>query len=502
MVQEAGFYSKIENIPASFTRSVWHPTGDSYNYYRPVSTSVYILGAWASTLISGDILPWIFHLTNILLQIVFVSLLFTLFTQLALPSSLAFWCSLAFFLNPVSAATVAWIPGQNELLLACSMVAGFIFFLKALERPRYWIGYGLCLFLGLLIKENAVALILLAACYLVLKQDRWKNWGFASATWAVTLAFWFFLVRYGANGEPPAAENALLSLWHGLPFLLIYLGKWIFPVGLTTLPTAQDTAFYTWIAGGLAAVLLVVITLRSFKFNPIGTLGIAWFVGFLWPTLANLPLDSKMTFILREDRSYLASVGLILVFSQIQFKKAYRNFLAAFALLWLILNLKHQFDYKSGMNFYSSGVKGSPKSAFAHTHLGDMYLAEKDFVNAISQYKEAISLNPYEPQANNNLGVAYQRVGDNTNAMEHYKRELSFNPKNLLTWSNLGFIYLSRGDHENAEISFRKAVEINSSYRDAWTGLYRIYEFRRDYQKRDEAFRQLQKAEMDMSRGI
>jgi protein O-mannosyl-transferase len=512
MVQESAFYSKIENIPKSFSRSVWHPTGNEYNYYRPASTSVYILGAWVSTLISNDILPWIFHLTNVLLQIAVALLLFSLLKAIGCSIKVAFFTTLVLIIHPASAGTLGWIPGQNELLLAVAVIAGFLCFVHGIKSKIWFLPHGLCFLLGMLTKENAAGLPILCAMYLLFSPERkrWSIWLCSFAAWGATATLWLLMLSQGGSGAPPEAGGALQGMWHGLPYVLIYLGQLFMPVGLSTLPTPQDTPLYFWIAGGLGAVFVIGLTLWKLRERPMMLIGAAWFGGFLLPTFANMVPQLKDTFILRSDRVYLASVGILIVFAQIREQrwrmifaaKPARATLVLVTLLMLGLNLQHQFHFQTGMAFYQSGVDGSPRSAFARTHLGDMYLYAKDIQGGIEQYLAAIAINPYQPQARNNLGVAYMRAGDMEKAAEQYVKELEFNPKNLLTWSNLGSIYLKKGDYANAEIAFKRAVQLNPAYKDAWAGLYKIYEFQKREVERSEALKNLQKAEMDMSRGI
>lgn len=512
MVQETAFYSKIENIPKSFSRSVWHPTGTEYNYYRPASTSVYILGAWASTLISKDILPWIFHLTNVLLQVAVVLLLFLLLKAFGSSRNAAFTAALVLIIHPASAGTLGWIPGQNELLLAVAVIGGFLCYVHALKSKIWFVAHGFCFLLGMLTKENAAGLPILCAMYLLFSAERgrWSLWLFSIFSWGASVALWLLMLSQGSGGSPPQAGGALQGMWHGLPYILIYLGQLFMPFGLSTLPTPQDTPVYFWIAGGLGAALVLGLTFWKLRERPLVLIGVAWFGGFLLPTFANMLPQLKDTFILRSDRAYLASVGILIVFTQVR-EERWRMIFAPWparaallltTLVLLGLNLQHQFRFQTGMAFYQSGVEGSPRSAFARTHLGDMYLYAKDIPGAIEQYLAAIAINPYEPQAHNNLGVAYMRAGDMDKAAEMYVKELAFNPNNLLTWSNLGSIYLQKGDHANAEVAFKRAVQLNPAYKDAWAGLYKIYEFQKRDVERLEALKNLQKAEMDMSRGI
>ena len=106
MVQEPGFHSNLSNIPGSFFRSIWPYSSTSYQYYRPISISLYILGTWISMQISGEILPWIYHLTNIILQLGVAALLFNFFYLLGnslLASALA---TMFFVIHPALAGTV------------------------------------------------------------------------------------------------------------------------------------------------------------------------------------------------------------------------------------------------------------------------------------------------------------------------------------------------------------------------------------------------------------
>jgi len=509
LVQESGFYAKLSNIPASFTRSVWHPTGSEYNYYRPASISVYILGAWLSTAISQDVLPWVFHLTNVLLKAGVAALLFAFLRGLGSAPKPALIATLALIIHPSTAGTLGWISGQNELLLAVWVLTAFIAFLKSFASPVWLLLHGFSFLAALLTKENSIALPILCALFLLCSSQRWtlKIWLASLATWIGTLIIWFLMIRQGASQSAPAADGALQGMLHGFPYLLIYLGRLVWPVGLSTLPTPQDTWMITWAAGVLGALTMIGVVIVKFRVKPLVILGLAWYVGFLLPTFANMVPALKDSFILRADRGYLASVGVLILLLQLNWtrglpSKAVKTFAALGVAALVLLNLAHQFDYSSGMRFYKSAVSGSPRSAFAHTHLADMHLSEKNFALAIKHYEQAIRLNDFEPQAHNNLGVVYLRMGESEKAAAKFRAELERNPKNLLSWYNLGSIQINRGAHDEAEKSFRRAAEINPAYKDAWLGLVQVYTFQRKTRELEEALKALQNAEMDMSRGL
>lgn len=517
IVQEAGFYSKLENVPASFTRSVWHPSSGTYQYYRPASISVYILDAWISKTVTGDVLPWAFHLTNVLLQAAVTVLLFILFRAVGARTALATTAALALIVHPTTAGTVSWISGQNELLLMIWILMAFVALIQAAKSPsipisrstRWFVVHGICFLLALLTKENALVLPILGALYLMLlsRPWRWRTWVSAFTTWALVITVWIVMVRQGVSQPTPSLEEMFRGIAHGLPFVLVYLGKFFFPFTLTTLPTPEDTAWYIWSIGGLAMVTYLLALILKGRRQPLLLLAGAWYLGFLLPTFANMDPETKMSFILRADRGYLASVGIVLALSQADWAEIFvrvnkKYMFAAVLSMLAVVNMIHQFNYKSGMSFYQSAVRGSPRSAFAHAHLADMYLSEKSWKEAIEHYSRAIELNDREPNAHNNLGVAYMRTNELTLAAEEFRKELAHYPRNILALNNLGLIHIQKGDHEKAESVLRQAVEINPSYRDAWAGLVHVYTFLRQDQKRADAEKMLEHAEMDMSRGL
>lgn len=513
MVQEPGFHNHLSNIPASFFRSLWAHTSTAYQYYRPVSISLYILGTWITQQISGETLPWIYHLTNLILQGSVIALLFTLFLELGVAVSIAGLATLLFAIHPALAGTIGWIPGQNELLLAVLILGSFISLLKYLKnQKKSWLFlHGFLFLLALLTKENGAILPILCVLYLLSTNVPFKKiaWLKYFSTWAAAFTAWYLMMKQGAGLSAPVNEHVISSMIDGLHFCLVYIGKIFLPYPLYTLPTYEDTHLLTIIAGTIG-VILMLLALWCSKNRWLSLMGIAWYFGFLIPTFARAGAYSTENFILREDRGYLAAIGIWILFLQlfkskdvIRFKNnAKTKAIYAILVIFILLNLIHQQNYRSGKDFYSNAVKGSPRLAFAHTHLAGMYLAEKNFDMAIYEYKTAISLKRTEPQAHNNLGVAYMRLGNMDKALEQFEIELQYYPSNILSLYNSASILLKMGKTEEAEERFRKAVRINPVYTEAWRGLAHIYTMKKDDKKLEEVKKGLAQSEWDMSKGL
>lgn len=506
MVQEPGFHSNLSNIPGSFFRSIWPYSTTSYQYYRPVSISLYILGTWSSMQISGEILPWVYHLTNIILQIGVVALLFNFFCLLGNSFLTSAVATMIFAVHPALAGTVGWIPGQNELLLAVFILSAFITLIQYTKTQQSkWLIYQFLFFLGaLLVKENAIVFPALAFFYLKSVNKPLINFKLIFI-WILSFITWFCMLKFGAGQSSPVTQNVVANIFEHMHYAFVYLGKLAIPYPLSTLPTFHDTNYLT-LGAGIAVAFLFASLFFRLKNRWSILFGMAWFTAFLLPTFAVAGGNSDLNFILREDRGYLAAVGVWLIALQIQWPtivyqyKIY--FLGLIVSLFICLNVIHQQNYGSGKAFYTNAVEGSPNLAFAHTHLADMYLTEGHFEQAIDLYKKAIELNYFEPQAHNNLGVAYMRKGQSKLAIEEFRIELSYNPNNILALFNLGVLLAQENKIQEAEELFRKAVTINPVYTDAWGALVKIYTYLNDQVRLEEAKKGLSQSEWDMSKGL
>lgn len=518
IVQETEFYTSLANVIDAFTRTVWLQTSGMYMYYRPVSTGFYIVCAWLSNLVSGQVDPWTFHVLNIALMGSVTALTHALLRHLRVEFWPATLLTVLLIVHPASVFTVAWVSGQNELLLAIFMLLGFISFLRLLEEPlmkqrmRWASLYALCFLAGLLTKENALSLPILTGLFLLSHSTHRRDakvWGVWFATSLAAVGIWVALLKHGASQSTIPAEDIVGSLTKGFLLQFTFLGKFVLPIEFGTLPTYQDTSALIVAAGFVAAATFAIFGLLRLRRQPVLLFGFIWFMGFLLPTFANMDPTSSDSYILRSDRAFLASIGLLISLSQVEFSRIskwsdqrLRWALVAIGGLLLIFNISHQYDFKDGLSFYSNAARTSPNLAFAHTHLGDMYLSIKDIPSGIRSYERALSIKATEYNANNNLGSAYERLGDGDKAMAAYDQELRYYPKNILSLYNKGAILLRRGRHAEAEPLLLQIIAINPKHKGAWGALEFIRSVRGDTAGAAEAKKNFDQSTNDMNRGI
>lgn len=473
-------------------------------YYRPIMS----LSLWADFKIM-EALPFWYHLTNVLLHVLAVSLLFVFLQKLKVRRVLAWWASIIFLVHPVLSSVVAWVPGRNDSLLAIFVLASFIALDRFWRNASWtaWFWQAIFFALALFTKESAVFLPILMLMYLVCFADlKLKNiWrrpenNFVSiseetnyisslepkinpsakkliillSTWLTALLAWYLPRSVVLEGATLEFKPLLWSFFTNLPGLFLYLGKIIFPLNLSTFPVAVDSP---WWPGLFILILLIV---AFFRWSPQSRrayliFGLAWILLFIGPALLNPNYSRNLPFAFLEHRLYLPFIGALIVLLEFDFiknlnfrKAAVKISLALIILIFILLSLDHSRNYRDRFAFWSSAVASAPHSAFARSNLGAMYYLSDDLFNASEQYKKALMLNPKEPMTHNNLGLIYLDQKKYVEAEKEFNTELSYNPNYDKALFNLGRLYYLQKRYLEAAYYWQATLVANPTYYQAY----------------------------------
>jgi protein O-mannosyl-transferase len=110
-------------------------TTPALGYPEPVM----VLMFWVERGLFG-LVPWVFHLDNLLLHLISVVLLFVLARRLGLGERASALAALIFGVHPLVAEPVAWVTGRKELLAGALALGGLVVLLREGERiaPARW----------------------------------------------------------------------------------------------------------------------------------------------------------------------------------------------------------------------------------------------------------------------------------------------------------------------------------------------------------------------------
>jgi tetratricopeptide (TPR) repeat protein len=473
------FISNLSNIIKAFKSNVFLSSTDAY--YRPVFTLSLMLDAQFNPLS-----PLYYHITNVVIHIINVCLVFGLLRTLGKDNTISLIFSCLFAVHPALSQAVAWIPGRNDSLMAMFTLLSFIFWLKNLKQPRpvYLGGHILFFALAIFTKESALALVPLIILYTLLIKDlaRPKRLLAPLILWLSVITVFFHLRSLAFNNPLTMPIHKMLRVGISRsPELLIYAGKLFFPINLSVLPYLQNQTYLWGILTLAAAVLLLLLAERK-QFNLI-VFGIAWYLLFLLPSFINFNAKS---YYLMEHRNYLPSIGLILVLIEMSPVTRLLSFSYAAPLLilpFIFLNLQHTENFRDRLVFWQNAVKTSPSCAFAHQNAGAMYYLDTRMDDAKKEFSKALELNPDEPMAHNNLGLIYAGKKMFPEAETEYLQEIKINPGYDNVYYNLGLLYYNEKRFEEAEKAWLKSVQINRNFMLPVQALAVYYFGRKDYKE-------------------
>ncbi|HEY2405851.1 MAG TPA: hypothetical protein VGI10_07605 [Polyangiaceae bacterium] len=197
LVVESPNVSHLQPFRSYFERSFWIDPAlgaQAFGYYRPLTTLSLALDYRLHGDNSGG-----FHLTNLLLHLLNTSLLFQLVRRRGSAGWAAALATALWALFPRLTEAAAWISGRTDLLAASFVLLAF----HAAHTGR-WLGRatsGLCILLGLLCKEVALAaaFALMLDAWLADAHDSLAIRARATLPWLVALSCYAGLRIHGAG---------------------------------------------------------------------------------------------------------------------------------------------------------------------------------------------------------------------------------------------------------------------------------------------------------------
>jgi tetratricopeptide (TPR) repeat protein len=100
-------------------------------------------------------------------------------------------------------------------------------------------------------------------------------------------------------------------------------------------------------------------------------------------------------------------------------------------------------------------------SADEHLDMGNDYLDQGQFDQAIAEFQMAIQLDPDDTKARYNLGLAYQKQDKLEEAAAAYQEAIQLDPDLSDAHNNLGLIYDTWGQPDQAVAEYQEAIRIN-----------------------------------------
>jgi protein O-mannosyl-transferase len=428
----------------------------------------------------------IYHLTNILLHLASVVILFFLLNMMTGRMWPSAFVAALFGVHPMHVESVAWVAERKDVLSTLFWLLTLLAYARYARRPgvlRYLPVVGLFA-LGLMSKPMVVTLPLV-----LLLMDLWplgrvqgigdRGQGTGSGPTRETTPAASLIVeklpllamsaascvvtviaQHSGRGIVPfdimpfgvRAANASVS---GVEYVL----KMLWPVKLACMyPHPMDT-IPTWMVPTSAVALAAVtfLAIRAAKSRPYVTAGWLWYLVTLVPVCGLVQVGRQQ---MADRYSYIPLTGLFILIA------------------WAVPELTRLRRAVAGL-----AVVIVAASAVA------CYVQVGYWTDSITLMTHATRVTSRNFVAENNLGQALSERQDNAEALVHVRQALVYNPGYVDALYNLGTLLVMRGEYDEAEAVLNRVVAANPAHVQAHNNLGRIRIMRHDIDGAIEHFR-------------
>ena len=404
-------YKVIVDYPGVHSWGAWR---DRLGHgIRPLLNFSYTLN-WTSSLgVAG------FHLTNLLIHLVNVYLVYRLSCEFVRTQALRdhlnnvpLLTALLFAAHPIHTEAVSYVCGRSISLMTLFYLAGMLTYITGeahQNKFKLHLLTPLLFAIALSVKETAVtfplALLAWELCRgtklsISLKQQ-WTSW----AVLLLGTLFFLFNDSYLSQMERSAAVGSLQGNFATQSIAFAYLlRQWFFPFWLNIDPDLHEIRDLSGAVPQLFLLASIFILMAyTWRRRPWIGFGLAWALIQLLPLYILLPrLD-----VANDRQMYLVSWPLAMAcVAELSVRLKPKVFELVCALLILVLGgltILRNGDYQTEISLWENTVSHSPNKARTHNNLGYAYMLAGRDLNAYREFTEALKIDPEHIKAQYNL---------------------------------------------------------------------------------------------------
>lgn len=456
-------------------------------YFRPLQALSYMLDFQLWKLNAFG-----YHLTNVILHIANVLLVYFLLFALFKDNLLAFPGAVLFALNPAFTSSVTYVSGRADILLLLFSCLAVLAFLKGLNGKKqsifYYIISVLCFFSALLSKEAGFSVIIfLFVLGRLVYKDKFPRNQFLVYIPFILVFLGFQLLKpaslpgFGINSlNLSKAFFGLLTMMKGA---CVYTFIAVFPFQLRmgrSIIAVESFADKWWLLSFVFLAFLTVSLIYGIKKNRMFLLGITW---FYLPLLAMLFFNNILArraheLLLPENNLYFPYLGfLIFVFSFFAavkkgsyFKKIAALILLFIAPFYFALTISENTYWNDEVKLYTKILKYNKGSVFnymVYANLGFANERVEKYGLAEKYFTQAAESSGSDPYFYNILAQFYIRSGSYDKALPVLEASKRLDDHFAQTYVLSGTALAYKGRKEEAKKDFQRALLIDPANQSA-----------------------------------
>lgn len=468
ILEKADFLSNITNIPKIFITSCYY--SNDFQYYRPILNLSFLI----ETSIFG-LNTKIYHITNIILFILALYLLYVFLCKLKLNKTILKFLILLVSVHPVLTSSAVWLPVRNDILLSIFVFLSFIFFIKYLENNsiKNLILYVLFFSTALFTKETALLILFLYPIFIICfdyKSERKEIYKHVLAFIPI-LVIYFYLRNISVQSVNVSFyfQNITSCLNNFITGVSTYLYKLLVPCNIPIMLYDIKLTISNIILDVFLLIFVLFLYCKKYLSTKVLLFSVIWFISGLVTTFL-LP-----DYVYLNHRLIISLPGILIIFVCVIDKliTKYNKITKYLLLLSIILfscffvySFNLQNKYKNKYEYWTNAYLSAPNYHGTNYWVAHLYMEQELYSDA----KEfLIKANEY---GNNryisDLALLYYREGNMDKAEELYNKSIENEINKAQCYRNLSVIYLKRDNDFNKAMEYAQLAVKEEPYDDEY----------------------------------
>ncbi|MDD5021573.1 MAG: tetratricopeptide repeat protein [Endomicrobiaceae bacterium] len=449
ITRNINFLSEFKNIPQLFTTSCYYSS--NYTYYRPILTLSFAI----ESIIFGNNTK-VYHLSNIILFILSIYLMYIFLTQLRQNSTILKFICLLIAVHPMFSSTVAWIPARNDTLLIIFICLSFINLINYLNYRKntnillFFLFYSLSLFT----KETALILIPMYVFFIyIFKIKITKKQIIKIGMGLLPIIACYFYLRNVSTSNP----HINLFAWQQhssiiLKGTMIYIYKFLIPGYIPVMLYNINININILIVNIVLLLFLLLNLSKKFTNNRIMIFGFVWLIFWLLPTFL------MNDYVLLFQRFLLPSIGISLILCEftnnilLKYPVSKKYFIIIFIILfglYFFASFIQADKYKNPFVFWANAYSDAKTYHVACHGFSQRYLEIRDYDKSKKYLLLAEHYSPNRYLLDIAAVLLYENKFEDAEKLLFKSAELNPATKDLV-YGNLSKLYIERNDIKKA----------------------------------------------------
>lgn len=429
--------------------------------------------------------PHYWHLTNVLLHLICVFLVFRIALMLGVGWMGALFASLLFGIHPMRTESVAWVTERKDVLYGMFFLAALLQYIKYKldQKSIRWVWMTLLFVLSLFSKIQAVSLPLamMATDYLMDRKWEWKSLLNKIPFLALSLIFGIIgivtLKEFGSLStvEDTTQFNLFQRLFVGSFSFVIYLIKLLVPFRMSPLyPYPNHFPAYFYPTMLIAPLVIYALYKSHLTGKKMVFFSLVFFIVNIVFLLQILGAGQGY---LADRFTYIAYTGFFIaagyylntyIEDNPNFKNAVLGIAGILILVYGMVTFQQNKIWQNSATLWTHVLKYYKETTLPYGNRANYYRDKKMYKEAIADYNATIALKDNQPQAYNSRARLYfdAAVGRDSLmlALNDYNKAIEYDPKDGEFRVNRGATFARLGNLEKAIEDFNEGLKLKPDH--------------------------------------